>query len=459
MKKFLTSSLLFLVPLVAAAMASAAAPSKWFQVEGTVNTTPSFMVSVEVDKPDRVYNEGEQMNVFVTAEKECYVYLLYYSGDEAAVLFPNKFQTDNRIPAKTRIAVPGKGADFQFTASAPFGEEVLQVVASMEKLDTFTTKSLTKNAITQVGNQDLKQMVVEVKKQKEEQWAEANIGILTVGKGGKPPSKKGKRLGVCIGISQYDHDRIQDLQVSHLDAERMAKALKDECECDEVALLTNEQATRANIEKLIFEDLPAKTRAGDTVFIFFSCHGGRTSDVNGDEADGFDEYLVPHDGILGKPETMILDDTFARWMQALSGREIAIFMDNCYSGGTSKGIKAVPLPKGSKATIFDGMEVEMRRTKDLGQQNTIVLAACQANQLAWEMPSAQQGSVLTHYVLKSLKDKASDKNGDGKLTVQEAFQYIQNDVESYVKDKFQADQNPIIVDNAQDGIMFQQKPK
>ncbi|MCA9268507.1 MAG: caspase family protein [Planctomycetales bacterium] len=458
----------------AAGAKAAEAPKKWIQIEGLVNTESAFMVAVDVDHADRVYRGGETMTVTVQAEKDCYVYLAYYSGNDSTLLFPNQHQTNNFVPAHTPVKIPGNGAPFQFRTSAPYGQEVLHVMASTVKIDALENAGK-QGPFKALATQDLKNMVVEVKDKKQSDWAEARIDILTYDPNDQaappppdpdaPPSvgKTGKRYGVCIGISQYQHERIQDLQVSHIDAQKMAEALKQDCHLDDVVLLTNEQATRANIEQAIFHDLVQKSHAGDSVFIFFSGHGGRTADQNGDEEDGFDEYLVPNDGILGKEETMILDDTFARWMQELSGRQIAIFMDNCYSGGASKSIDGglVPsksvTPAGAKGSLFDGMEAEIKRTKDLGQQQTCVLAACQANQLAWEMPASQSGSVLTHYLLESLKDDSADANKDGNLTVQESYQFIQQKVETYVKDKFQADQNPVIVDNAPDGIIFKQK--
>ena len=42
-------------------------------------------------------------------------------------------------------------------------------------------------------------------------------------------------------------------------------------------------------------DTIATANPGDTVVITFSSHGGQVRDDNGDEADGLDEYLVPHD--------------------------------------------------------------------------------------------------------------------------------------------------------------------
>ena len=123
-------------------------------------------------------------------------------------------------------------------------------------------------------------------------------------------------------------------------------------------LLQNEQATLDAILTAIYEKMVQNTRPGDTAFLFFSCHGGRCADTNGDEADGLDEYLVPDDAELGKPETMLLDDMFARWMAALDGRQVFIVLDNCYSGGSSKGVAREWL-KDVKG-LDDGIAVQAR---------------------------------------------------------------------------------------------------
>ncbi len=454
-------ALTFLFVVASAACTLADGPAKWIQVEGLVNPEASFMISVDVDKPNRTYQEGDLMTVRVKAEKECYVYLVYYSGETATVLFPNQHQKQNKIPAQTVVSIPDEDAPFRFRTTGPFGKEVLHVIASEKELSSIP-KPEGNVAFKSLEANNLRAMTVEVNQKDKKSWSEARIDVTTFPKDTAPP-KTGRRVAVCIGISDYVHDRVTDLQVSHLDAMKMADAFKEKCNMDEVVLLTNDQATRANIEQAIFHQLVDSTRPGDSVFIFFSGHGGRTSDQNGDEADGFDEYLVPHDGILGKPETMILDDTFARWMQELSGREVAIIMDNCYSGGASKAIDgAAVAPKAigkanHKAVAYDGIEVELKRSKDLGQQNTVVVAACMANQLAWEMPASQKGSVLTHYLIESLDDKSSDTNQDGKLTMQESYTFVKQKVEQYVKEKFDTEQNPVIVDNAGDGIIFQQR--
>jgi hypothetical protein len=436
-------------------------PEKWFVVQDAVNTQSSFMLRVEVDRPDRTYYVGEQMTVTVKAEKDCYLYLVYYgASNQVACLFPNEYQKENFIRAGQPVTVPAPDAKFQFTCSPPCGKEYLQVIGTLQPTDIFKGKVLNKSFATVLDTADLKDMKVELKKGKPQDWAEARIDILTVEGSRQPPPPgrqpsqygKSKRFAVCVGISEFKSPQVPPLHVSHKDAQRMAQALQEQCQVSDVTLLINSQATRAAIEKAIFQDLVQKSKPGDTVFIYFSCHGGRTADTNGDEQDGLDEYIVPHDGELGKPDTMILDDVFARWMQELDGRKIAIILDNCYSGGSSKGMKGL----GDNQTVsgsLDFLDGEMKRAKDLGQANTMVLAASQANQVAWEMPENDgDGSVLTNYSLAALKDSRTDANGDGHISVGELYKTIKTPVEEYVRKTFNADQNPVLLDNANDGI-------
>src|SRR5690606_25684475 len=139
-------------------------------VEPVVNDQAAFMVVVDVDSPQRVYREGELMNVRVKAERDCYVYLLYYHGDDATMLFPNSVQSDNFVPGNKVVQIPGEGAEFQFRTIGPFGQEVLQVVASTAPIDPLKIgkpKDADRVEFKALEERDLKQMVVDIKKKKQ----------------------------------------------------------------------------------------------------------------------------------------------------------------------------------------------------------------------------------------------------------------------------------------------------
>ena len=127
----ITITAALMAAFVTTAIGAEGSPAKWVEVEGLVNNQPSFMIAVDVDKQDRIYRKGDKMTVAVKAEKECYVYLFYYSGDDATLLFPNQHQQDNRIPAKKAVAIPDQNAPFLFrTTGPPFCKAILHVIAS-----------------------------------------------------------------------------------------------------------------------------------------------------------------------------------------------------------------------------------------------------------------------------------------------------------------------------------------
>jgi hypothetical protein len=437
---------------------AADAPEKWFIVKPAANANTGFMLRVDVNKPDRIYYQGEKMTVTVRSEKACYLYLLYFSGERAACLFPNPYQTDNAIPAQTDVKVPGAGARFDIECEAPFGDEVLVAVATLKPVNLLGgVRPENGDAPAELSESDLKQMVVKLNREQQQDWAEARIHITTREKPETPATPT--RHAVCIGVSNYSHSSIPDLQSSHADAQRLAEAFRSQCQISDVVLLVDEQATRANIEQAVFRDLPTRVQPGDTVFIVFSGHGWRVSDTNGDEQDGFDEVLVPHDGEMGEPDTMILDDTFARWMRELDGCQVALILDNCYSGGSSKSLGKLAKGNGRSKSILgaDFFDGEMKRAKDLGQRGTMIIAACQANQLAWEMPRPGEGGVFTYHLLQPLGStegaREADKNGDGRLSVGEWFRHAEKPVIDYVRDKYQEEQTPLLLDNADDAIV------
>ena len=75
-----------------------------------------------------------------------------------------------------------------------------------------------------------------------------------------------------------------------------------------------------------------RARPGDEFLFFFSGHGGnRSYDSNGDEPDGYDEYIVVDDGI-------ITDDTLASWLSDFPDCvTITVKLDCCHSGGFFDG--------------------------------------------------------------------------------------------------------------------------
>src|SRR3990172_12017033 len=96
---------------------------------------------------------------------------------------------------------------------------------------------------------------------------------------------------VCIGINDYPGTD-SDLAGCVNDASDWAAALRKRG--FEVATLRDRKATGAGIRNAI-RDLLTRSRSGDLAVVQFSGHGSLVPDEDGDEPDGTDECLCPHD--------------------------------------------------------------------------------------------------------------------------------------------------------------------
>jgi hypothetical protein len=104
-----------------------------------------------------------------------------------------------------------------------------------------------------------------------------------------------KKLGLIVAVGDYPNGgRWKDL--SSINDVRFIKAalLKNGFDLNNVDSLFNEKATKKNILAAL-DALYAKASENDIVFFHFSGHGQQIQDDNGDEADGYDEALIPYD--------------------------------------------------------------------------------------------------------------------------------------------------------------------
>jgi hypothetical protein len=196
------------------------------------------------------------------------------------------------------------------------------------------------------------------------------------------------------------------------------------------------------------------------VIIYLSGHGMQIPDDNGDEADGLDEVLAPHDfvsgGILiklvkkakrGEPvdrrvkdwialvqnegpkaaealirRTGVSDDEFGHWLQNLDGRQVIVILDICHSGGFAAREKE--LGSENKSPGFDFLDRECARLKDIGQRNCSLLAACGAQESA-QVRQESDLSVMTYYLVELLRQSR------GEVQLPQGYQYCRDRMKDY----------------------------
>eukprot|EP00542_Grammatophora_oceanica_P019860 CAMPEP_0194047474 /NCGR_PEP_ID=MMETSP0009_2-20130614/24936_1 /TAXON_ID=210454 /ORGANISM="Grammatophora oceanica, Strain CCMP 410" /LENGTH=315 /DNA_ID=CAMNT_0038693117 /DNA_START=96 /DNA_END=1043 /DNA_ORIENTATION=- len=201
-----------------------------------------------------------------------------------------------------------------------------------------------------------------------------------------PDDFSGRKLAVMIGINYVGHTQGQ-LSGCHNDVGNMKEYIKDVWGFDEsnITELMDDGAhtspTRNNILSA-YKTLVSSARAGDAVFCHYSGHGGKLRDDDGDEADGYDETLVPLD--YQTNGQIRDDDLFNMLVGAMpKGVYMTCVMDCCHSGSV------LDLPYVFKG---DGNMTEMTQAPDFDIGPLIGLAAALAAAAAsGDDPMAQCG--------------------------------------------------------------------
>jgi len=149
-----------------------------------------------------------------------------------------------------------------------------------------------------------------------------------------PQESQGRRRAVLIGIN-YEGQQGQ-LSGCHNDANNIKRYLIGKQgfkEKDMLILIDDDRhhsPTRKNILEA-FDRIVEYSKSGDVVFIHYSGHGGRVRDTSGDEADGYDETLIPLD--FKRAGQILDDDLYKRLVTKIAkGVTVVVLMDSCHSG-------------------------------------------------------------------------------------------------------------------------------
>jgi metacaspase-1 len=188
---------------------------------------------------------------------------------------------------------------------------------------------------------------------------------------------------------------------------------------EDLRSLTNDQANAAGIRAAL-ERLLADSGPGDVVVIHYSGHGHRLTDDDPDEeADGYDEALVPHDapkkpgpGYDGAKH--IRDDEVHDLLQRLRRKvattdpdttgNVVLFLDSCFSGTGARGdsVRGDAEPIGPRRA---GGRVEAVKARGGGFFTAVtaaetplapyvVVTAARANQVDQEMEDPTRRNVM-----------------------------------------------------------------
>lgn len=223
-----------------------------------------------------------------------------------------------------------------------------------------------------------------------------------------------KKLALLVGINSYPHLRAsQQLRGCLNDVALMAETLEKVFgfSQEQMTFLRNEQATRDNILDAM-NALLTSASTDDIVVFYYSGHGSRVRDREGDEVDGWDETIMPYDS--GRSPHLfrdITDDEIYLWLVALTQKTpfVTLIFDSCYSGDitrdsfgdTMRGLEAEtrplqelppsPIHAEQLPLLLDGMrEVGSSGWLPRGQRH-VLIAGCRHDENSYE---TAQGALI-----------------------------------------------------------------
>jgi hypothetical protein len=203
-----------------------------------------------------------------------------------------------------------------------------------------------------------------------------------------------RRYALVVGNNRGDSGDVE-LRYAETDAQRVYDVLKDlgRFEPADMVLLRSEDAARAEATLIALNDRIRGTIAAGSdalLFVYYSGHAG--SDALHMSGTHFD---------LTQLEQLVRGS-------AATFRVLAV--DACRSGALTR------VKGGRSAPPF-----ELRIDEHLSEQGLVMLTSSAANEDAQES-DALKGSIFTHYLVSALLG-AGDADGDGRVTLEEAYRY------------------------------------
>jgi formylglycine-generating enzyme required for sulfatase activity len=212
------------------------------------------------------------------------------------------------------------------------------------------------------------------------------------------------RLALIIANSDFADPKLCRLNTPLQDAEALAEVLGDPAIGDfAVTLLVDkdEREVRRKIARLY-----ARRKKSDLLLLYYSGHGIR--DAHGDL------YLATRDTEMDLVGATALDAAYVRTQIDKSGSQRkVVVLDCCHSGAFAK------------AGLGDSVGTEDAFAgSGFGR---VILTASDALELAWEggeWLGEGQSSVFTHFLVEGLRTGAADLDGDGKIALDELYDYV-----------------------------------
>lgn len=239
------------------------------------------------------------------------------------------------------------------------------------------------------------------------------------------PAFSQRKRAFMVGVSHYD-TALTGYQWNNIngtnDISLLSPILQEQG--FQITSLLDEQATYNAITKQL-QQFIQKSKAGDIIYLHFSTHGQPVEDISGDEADGWDESIVPIDAYKlyrkgsYEGERHLLDDQLNTYINKLRKKVggkgiIYVMIDACHAGTASRGnddvVRGTHVGFSPNNKVFKPSKDRRSHfmlTRDSKLADIVFFEACRADQLNMEVKAdGQQYGALSFHLAKALSKTA-----------------------------------------------------
>jgi WD40 repeat protein len=219
------------------------------------------------------------------------------------------------------------------------------------------------------------------------------------------------RSALIVASHRYEDPTFSQLRAPVRDAEALAGVLSDPAIGDfRVQALVNEPWYRVREE---VEGFFAEHRRNDLLLLYFSCHG--VKDPNGQL------YFATTDTKFSRLAATGISSSFVNeQMDRSRSKRIVLLLDCCYSGAFTRGLMA---RAGEAVDVTERFEGGGRA----------VITASSAMEYAFEGDELSDvrdvgSSLFTSALVRGLETGDADRDGDGRVSVDELYDYLYEQV-------------------------------
>ncbi len=408
------------------------------ELKEPTNTSAGVAICLELHRPGQApvlcnnrypFKSGDAIRLHVKSSTPVYAYIALAAGStgKQALLYPPPGSTeDNRLEAGKEYVVPSSG---QIVFDNNPGTEKLMLVFSPEKLDVERAMSQRAVVIDQDSLTGIPQKVGDYsilsntgvydpyKKEVGQGLVFVNnpdpgkptaVSVLLNHSGAAPapspnpapptphqPSKPQPqpdannkpitdKWAFIVGINKFE--KVNGLSCCVADAMALKEFLIKEAgfRPNHVLMLLDEEATTANITRVMTELLPQAIQPDDLVLLYFSTHGSGAIDKPTGQ-----NFIITHD--FGRPGAGIAMQSLGDMIkQKIPSNRVVTILDTCFSGN---------------ARDLDPRDFIDHMLMGSGQ---IVVSSCGPNEYALEDRKIGHG-YFTYYLIQAFRKKHSLK--------------------------------------------------